>query len=466
MAGLPDAKIDIVRGLVEQSPDRIVSNLQNALASVEGDTALAGVRRLVEAEVVDRKLRNMVLEPVAPLFAGDPKDLDRIAFPPRALSLLWRGLKAEAPLEVEKAARELVDYRPDESPTEPFDLLVRLLAEGLNVAEQRDYLQAIELIEQARPGGTRLLLSCLELSPVVRNATLRLPEWISRTTEERAAAARVAYKDAGVSGEDAGPRFFEMLGAQLAEPWMILRVVSAVMSRPTENYLAGSELAVFALRMMDSIDEHLKAVASFDLNGGPASGLAAAATVETLTLQITEIENAIELGREGGWGGRVHKQKTTLAAVVEGRLRELEKVLAQALPNHKIRVARMMKTEPRLTVAPDDRAVDRCRSLLAFAEAIRASANYGGFASTRAKVMESAGEALDQYVEEVLAVVRTDEAPDREIAARFLQIAAEFAGPIHEPRASEIVRRRAATAFSNTRRPPVEEDAGPAAEPL
>lgn len=466
MPGLPDAKIDIVRGLVEQSPDRIVSNLQNALASVEGDTALAGVRRVVEAEVADRKLRNMVLEPVAPLFAGDPKDLERIVFPTRALALLWRGLKEEAPDEVAKAARDLVDYRADESSTAPFDILVVRLAQGLSAAENRDYLAAIDMIEQARPGGVAVLLSCLELSPVVRSATLRLPEWISRTTEERAAAARVAYKDAGFSGEDAGPRFFEMLGAQLAEPWMILRVVSAVMSRPTENYLAGSELAVFALRMMDSIDDHLKAVAKFDLNGGAASGLAAAATVETLTLQITEIENAIELGKEGGWGGRVHKQKTTLAAVVEGRLRELDKVLSLALPNHKVRVARMMKTEPRLTQAPDERAVDRCRSLLAFAEGIRASANYGGFASTRAKVMESAGEALDQYVEEALTLVRDNEAPDRELAARFLQLAAEFAALIHEPRAGDTIRRRAATAFSHTRRPPIDDAAEPAAEPL
>lgn len=465
MPGLPDAKIEIVRGLVEQSPDKIISNLQNALASVEGDTALAGVRRLVEAEVADRRLRNMVLEPIAPLFAGDPKDAEKIAFPAKALAHLWRGLKSEAPDEVAKAARDLIDYRPDESSTEPFDHLVERLVEGIVAAEQHDYLLAIDMIEQARPGGVKLLLSCLELSPVVRQATLRLPEWIARTTDERAAAARLAYRDAVTSGEDAGPRFFEMLGAQLAEPWMILRVVSAVMSRPTESYLAGSELAVFALRTMDSIDANLKQVASFDLNGGAASGLAAAAIVETLTLQITELENGVELGREGGWGGRVHKQKAILASVVEGRLRELDKVLGQALPNHKVRVARMMKTEPRLSVAPDDRAVERCRSLLAFAEAIRASANYGGFASTRAKVIEKAGETLDQYVEEALVLVRDNEVPDREIAARFLRLAAEFASPIHEPRAGDTIRRRAATAFSNSRRAPVD-DEGPAAEPL
>ena len=413
------------------------------------------MRRVVEAEVADRNLRNRVLEPIAPLFAGDPADQSRIGFPRPALALLWRGLKAQAPADVSRAARALVDYRPDESSTAPFDALTAMAADGLRAGDQRDFAAAIAAIEHARPGGTQHLLACLAIAPVVRTATLRLPDWIGRFSEERAAAARVAYKDAITEAEDAGPRFFEMLAAQLAEPWTILRVVSAVMDRPSEHYLADSELAIFAIRLMDAIDANLKKVADFDLNSGPPGGLAAAATVETLTLQIAEMENSIELSRESGWGFRVQKQKQTLAAVVEGRLRELDKVLGAALPNHKVRVARMMRTEPRLTLEPDAKLVDRCRTLLAFAEAIRPSANYGGFASTRAKVMEKAGESLDTYVEEVLSLVRDNEVPDREIAARFLQIAAEFAAPIHEPRAGDIVRRRAATAFGARKpRPP------------
>ncbi len=454
MAGLPDAKIDIVRNLVEHAPDKVVTGLQNALAAAAGDTALAGVRRVVEAEVADRNLRNRVLEPIAPLFAGDAGDQARIAFPRAALALIWRGLKAQASPEVASAARALVEYRPGASSTEPFDILTHLAAEGLRAGEQRDFVAAVDTIESVRPGGTQHLLACLTLAPIVRQSTLRLPEWIGRFTEEHAAAARVAYKDAGLEAEDAGPRFFEMLSAQLAEPWTILRVVSAVMDRPNEHYLAASELAIFAIRLMDAIDANLKTVADFDLNSGPAGGLAAAATVETLTLQIAEMENSIELARESGWGFRVQKQKQTLAAVVEGRLRELDKVMGAALPNHKVRVARMMRTEPRLTLEPDAKLVDRCRTLLAFAEAIRPSANYGGFASTRAKVMEKAGETLDTYVEEVLSLVRDNEVPDREIAARFLQIAAEFAAPIHEPRAGDIVRRRAATAFGARKPPP------------
>ena len=36
MAGLPDAKIDIVRTLVAGAPDKVISGLRNALAAAEG----------------------------------------------------------------------------------------------------------------------------------------------------------------------------------------------------------------------------------------------------------------------------------------------------------------------------------------------------------------------------------------------------------------------------------------------
>ena len=76
MPGLSDRKIEIVRHLVESAPDKIVGGLQNALAAASGDSVLAGVRRLVESEVADRRLRNAVLSPIAPLCAAGVAELD------------------------------------------------------------------------------------------------------------------------------------------------------------------------------------------------------------------------------------------------------------------------------------------------------------------------------------------------------------------------------------------------------
>jgi hypothetical protein len=449
MPGLSDHKMEIVRTLVESAPDKIVGGLHNALVSANGDTALAGVRKLVESELADRRLRNAILCPVAPLFVGDGKPHERLIFPIRVLAMLWRALKEEAPLEVSHAARLLVDFRPMESSPEAFDDLVAKIADGLRARENPAYVAAAEMLDAARPKGAALLIECLALSPIVRDATLRLPEWIARTTEESAAAARVHYKDSVAISDDGGPRFFDMLSAQMAEPWSILRIVSAVMDRPTERYLAGSELAVFAERLMAEIDANLKHVAQFDLNGGPAAGRKAGEVVELITQQIAEIENAVELDRESGWGARVQKQKKSLAAVVEGRLRDIEKVVNLALPSHIVKVARARKSLPRLDGEVDLRAVDRTMTLLTFAEVIRTSANYGGFASTRTKVIEKVGETLDNYVEEALTLIRDHEVEDRDVASAFLRHAAEFAGLIREPRAGDIVRRRLAAAMAS-----------------
>ena len=447
MSGLSDRKIEIVRHLVESAPDKIVGGLQNALAAASGDSVLAGVRRLVESEVSDRRLRNAVLAPIAPLCVTCPAGPDQISFPPRVLALIWRGLKETCPAAVLKAERTLTDYRADETSTEPFDILAAAAVEALRERQQRDFAAAADLADASRENGAELLISCLALSPIIREATLRLPEWISRTTDERAAAARLAYKDAVAISDDAGPRFFTMLAAQLAEPWTILRIISAVMDRPTEHYLAASEFSIFAERLMDEIDKNLTKVAQLDLSGGPQAGRDAGAVVELITLQIAEIENSVELTKEGGWGGRVQKQKKGLAGVVEGRLRECDKIIGQALPSHSVRIARMMKSLPRLTVEPDGKAVIRAITLLTFLESVRSSANYGGFASTRTKVVEKVGETIDDYVEEVLALLREGEAPDPEVARVFLGVAADCSTLLRDARAGDVIRRRATAAL-------------------
>lgn len=453
MPGLSGHKIDIVRTLVEQAPDKIVGGLQSALSAAAGDSALADVRQLVEAEVADRRLRNAVLSPVAPLFVGDGRNPNKLTFPAKALPLIWRGLKADHPVEVAAAARIMADYRPDETPTDALDALVRLAAEGLRNQNTRDFIAAADILDATRPGCAYALVACLDIGHIVRAATLRLPDWISRTTDERSAAARLAYKDAISIADDAAPRFFEMLAAQLAEPWTIMRVVSSVMDHPGERYLAASELSIFALRLMDLIDQNLVHIAQFDLNAGPKAGVYAAEVVDLVTRQIAEMEGGIELAAEGGWGGRVKKQKRQLAGCVEGRLREVEKLLAAALPTEAVKVGRMIKQQPRLGAAPDRKHRERVLAVLTFVEGIRTSANYGGFASTRAKTLEKAAEALDLYVEDALALVREGHTKDPDLAREHLDVAAECAVLIREPRAGDIIRRRAAVAVDQAKSP-------------
>jgi len=452
MVALSDRKIEIVRTLVEAAPDRIVGGLRLALAESVGDSVLASVRQLVEAEAIDRLLRNAVFQPVTPLCVGAGGDPHKLTFPAQALTFVWRGLKACAPAEMAQAVRaseaaaaaEAAEQRvPDPSPA--YNVLLGLAAKGLRAGEAREFKMAAELCERMRPGAAEAFAACLDIAPTVRKTLPRLADWIAQTGDETSAPARLAYKDAVAIADDAGPRFFEMLASQLHPPWMVLRIISAIMDKPTERYLAESELGGFPERVMAEIDDSLKAIGKLDLDGGREAGREAGKLVELITQQTFELEVCIELNREHGWGQRIVGQKKALANLVEARLREAEKLTAAALPDDSSGFARRRKTGPKLDDPPEPRAVGRAITLLSFAHEVRLCANYGGFSAVHAKVTEKLSGLLDHYVEEVLDIVRVGHA-EPAIGAAFLAVAADMLAMIRDEKAADLVRRRAASA--------------------
>jgi hypothetical protein len=467
MVALSDRKIEIVRTLVESAPDKIVGGLQRALADTNGDTVLASVRQIVETETRDRLLRNAVFQPVAPLCVGDGSDKNSLVFPARALSCIWSGLKAQVPAEVAAAAKVSAEAasavatgRRAPDPNAAFDSLVRLTADALRSGDQRDFRAAAEICDRARPGGAETLAACLDIAPVVRRAIARLPEWVAHASGDTNAGARLAYKDSVAIADDAGPRFFEMLAAQLTPPWMVLRIISAVMDKPTERYLADSEVGGFPERVMNAIDEELKAIAGMDLDAGPEAGRAAGRLVDLITQQVFELEVCIELTRESGWGRRILEQKQSLASVVEARLRDADKLSTAALPLQSSGFSRPRKTGPKLDTPPDTKAVGRVMTLLHFAHEIRRGANHGGFSAAHAKAMEKIGGMIDHYVDEVFDHIRTGDVEDLKIAHAYLRAAADFNGLVRDNKAAELLRRRAATACEADSPQPLKPKAG------
>jgi len=452
MPVLSDRKIEIVRTLVESAPDTIVGGLQRALSETGGESALAPVRQLVEAEAADRMLRNAIFMPIAPLCVGDGAAADRLTFPAKALALLWRGLKTAAPEEVAAAARAaqalasaMAAQQRLPDPTKIFDGVVAAAAEALRDGEVRDFRSAAELCERARPGGAKAFLSCLDISPVVRRAVPRLTEWVEKPASETSAGARLSFKDAVEIDEEAGPRFFEMVAAHVAPWWMVLRVISAVMDKPTERYLHDSELGGFAERVLDGIDEALKAIAKLDLDAGPKVGRAVAQRVGLITEQTYELEVCMELYRDHGWGKRIFEQKKTLANLAERILKDAEKLVGLALPIGASGFGKTRKSTPRFDQPPEGKAVTRAVTTLAFVQEVRPFAGPGGFSAAHSKTVEKLGDSLDHYVEESVDIARTGHG-DPVLVQSYLLAAAELARFIRDEQAAELIRRRAATA--------------------
>ena len=442
MPALSQRKLEIVRTLVDTAPDAVVEGLRQALAAAGGDAALASVRQLVELEAGDRQLRNVSLAPLLPICVGDGADPLRLTFPARVPGLLWRALKAQAPAFVRNA--EVALYGGETS-ADPYDRLLRIAAKGIRAAETREFQAVRQACDAARPVGAEALLAALDVAPVVRRISLKLSGWVSHQTAEASAAARLAYKDAVAAAPDAGTIFFHMLAAQLPKPYTVLRIISAVMEKPTERYLAESELGVFGEIVLRDVEQALAAVAGLDPDGGAEAARAAAAQVNRVTGAGAELETYVTLSREQGWGKQLLKLRASLSALVEERCDEAETLFGQALPSSRGGAKRARRSDAQ----PDPVAVRRCLTLLAFVSELRASANPAGFAAARSRLFETLGQELDLAVEHLVEAVKAGDAA----AQAHLAVAADLSALVRDEKAGELVRRRAAAAAAP---PPVD----------
>src|SRR6185312_3330935 len=400
MTQLSEVKIALVKGLIEQAPDLAVQSLLAALrADSRHDESLTVVQRMIEVEAADRRARNLVFGPIAPLCAvAGP--FSGLSFPPRALALTWKALKETSPDEVAAAKSMAARWGGPDCTPELFDALCARAASGLRAGEAA-FGAAAAAADQG--GGRGSLAACLDIAPVARRALDQMPEWLGRMTSEKAANLRLAYRDAVAIAEDAGPRFFEMLAAHLAEPWLILRVISGVMDRPGEAYVSGSELASFGERVLADIERRLGEVTAFKASAGREAARAVAQAVHVATTEIAELEQSVALTPEGSWGRRLARQKKTLATTIETHLKDTDAAVGHALPLQTVRIGpRTQRGVPRLTRDPDRAEVERAATLLTFMSEVRSSAPAGGFASARAKALESLEHRLDTYVEAVL----------------------------------------------------------------
>ena len=163
-----------------------------------------------------------------------------------------------------------------------------------------------------------------------------------------------------------------------------------------------------------------------------------------ITQQTFEMECCIELNKESGWGKRLHGQKMSLAGVVEGKLKDADKLVTAALPTES-QAGRFRKQTPKLEMPPDPKIVGRAMTLMGFMAEARHHADHGGYSAVQTKVMEKLAAMIEHYVDEVLDIVRNGDA-DKEIAREFLLVAAGFTALIRDDKAGDLVRRRAMAA--------------------
>lgn len=443
MSGLSAAQLSALQGVIAQTPDAAMDRLERTLAEEAGLAALRPIRDMVRSECEDRRARAAVFAPLLPL-CRDRRD-EGPAFPSDTPARLWRALKGSSPRLVET----VIEYGrramlPEDAPR-VLDALCHEAAKGLRERGDADFTAAAEALDAARPGDAEAFAGLLDIVPIARSALLRLPTWMTHMTEDAAAAVRLSFKDATDVSEDAGCRLMEIIYVHLNDPSRILRLISAVMDHPAEGYLAASELAGLAERVLVQTEARVSAVGAMDPDGGRQAGAAAGQSAAEAVAHLTEFERAFELAPNGQLGQRVAKLKRALASAVEQRLKQAANAVSQALPlKSKSRGA--VRGLPNLARELEPRSVTRAVAFLAFMDATRSAAVAGGFGRPRAEAVETLSALLDQYVEDLLEVIHAGD-PELVPAARaYLDTAAEFLALVTDDRAAEVARRRAAAA--------------------
>jgi hypothetical protein len=439
MVALSDEKRQIVQSVIAAAPDSAVRSLELALASAGGgDGLLNGVRGLVEIEASDRLVRNTILSPIVGLCRV--REAGALSFPVQTKAQLWQALKRIEPDLVKDATARCNTWDRESLPPAPFDALCAAAARAMRA----DHV-AFEALT-ALPDADSLV-ACLDMAPLVRAASMRLDSWLNHMTPERQVAARLAYRDASAVAEDSGPRFFEMLSASLPEPHLILHVISAMMDRPGERFLASSELAFFGDRAVAGIQARIDQLGKHDSNAAEdqAAGAAAGLAVSQILHIIDDFMRAVALRKDGRWGKAVFQQKQNIARQAEKRLNVMSKLVQQALPTE-AKFGSRARGVPRLNADPDPQAIERAAGALAFSEQVRSAAVNGGFGAARAKALEAIDEHLDHYIEDVLSSLRDKETEGRERMRAYLDVAARLVGLARNEKAERIVRRRIAAA--------------------
>ena len=440
----PD-KAEQLKALFAALSDLQIAELAPAMKTVGARTGVARAAcELLQNEQADRRVRDLVFAPLAPVVrqgADDPL----APLPPDALTLLWRALRRHEPEMAQTVVAAATDLTEPDEARRACDAAALACAAWLETAEG-GWAALREALDARRPDGAEALRSHLALAPLVRACTPRVRAWMRTASAQHASALKLAYRDAAALGDEAPPRLIDMLAAQLDQEWQVLRLISAVMDRPNDGFLAASELGRFGERMLDEVDDRVQSVRGFDPGGGIASGRAAAEAVCDAVMALSEFDRSVDLRPDGAWARRISAQRRNLSRGVETRLRQADGALAKALPVVGSGFAGRLRGAPRLDVPADPMAQNKAGALAAFAAGVRAGADYGGFAVARAKAIEALDTRLSLYADDLVRAAHECAPPEADEARRRLGFVAECLGLIRDAKAADLIRRRAAAA--------------------
>lgn len=455
MAALTERKRLALAALIADVSDQTLAAIQEAFRDTPGQAASV-VREAALAARLDRAARAMAFGPVEALFRARPDGVRLDRFSRETLNALWSELKQVCPAAV---AGLTAHVSPDGADL-PIAAIVTLNAEAGRTLREGDPRR------WGLPDAPRAerLAAYFELAPLARNALPRLSDWLARMDVQRATELRLVLRDASAERADGAPRLMELLFGQMPQGARVLRLMSAATDHGRESFLRGSEMSDFCDRLIERVERAAEDARKLGPKLSLTETRAVLAAMDTASEIIAEFDLSLPLERDGAWGRRLARARAIMIAIVEEALREIERVIAKALPLTTAKLAGAMSRQaPNLSADPDAPSVLAARILLTILAGTRRMAVTLGWEALRNQVAEATADRLDAWAEDGLNAINAGAVDDDARARALIEIAGEFLGLARDEQAAVLVRRRLAVALSAPATVPTSSASGEAA---
>jgi len=444
MAGLTVAHRAALAHLITLCTPELLDGLRRAVGGWPGDKAreLGNMLNDVDQE---RRRREVALGPLTPMFRQRMDGIEALTFPPEILPRLWA-----------EARESEIDLLASLDRGEPEASIIadRLcLAAGAAVRDRPGAVWPPEFAVDARASGLEMLARCLDMAHLARRALRHLETWLGRPDGDSLAELRLLIRDASAIHEDGAPRLIDILFAHLKDAALVLRLVTQTSgSAGRDDFLSGSEMAVFVERLIAGVEVRAARIAAF--RPGPDAGPEAEARladVHWCTATLGELDVTLEMQPGSAWAKDVREAKLKVARRLTETIRGAPGAVEAALPMTRMALAgRMTRKVPNLTIDPASDVIAVAEVQLRMLGALRSAAAVFGCESDRRRQADTLIETLSRYADEAFDLIHGGDVEDVDRALELMETVARLLTYLeaHEP--ARTVRRRAAATIHGT----------------
>lgn len=429
--------------LIETVSDRTLRQLVQAVGGMPGERARILDAMLADV-VQDRARRTMGMGALSPMFHPRADGVGAANFPPQVLRRLWK-------IAAEGQAAVLIYLDPQDDDygdtSRIGNVCSRLYASAAAaVRDQPDTVWPSELSDaEWREPGLDVLARVCDLGGLAHRALPSLGDWVGRPSPDQLVEFRLFLRDASAISEHGAQELLEILFAHLTEAPMILRLVANSSHSPVhEDFLSGSELAVFVDRLIDAAEVRVERLAAYR-PGEPIEPMRA--DLEWISGLLNEIDATLPVSAETVWGQRLRAVRLGAARTLSRLLGRVNKAVDRMLPTARVQtVGRMRRELPRLDLPVEPSALFEAQSALDVLRVTRGLTRPFGCEGQRQELVTALTAELIAYADHALEEINAGCVADEALASERVVMVADFLERIDALPDARAVRRRVAVA--------------------